>query len=242
MQLTVRNVTELLGVGESTVYQWINQQELPAHRVQGHYRFNRAELLEWAIAHHVKVAGDLFEGQDPQHALTPSLAATLRTGGVVHHLQARDKNDALRVVVENMRLPPGMDAQFLLGLLVARESLASTGVGDGIAIPHVRNPIVLDVPRPQITLCFLDSPVPFGALDGKPVHVVFSLISTTVRVHLHLLSRLSFALHDARFKEAVTRHAAADEIYQEAQRIEDTLAADGATRKEKEGEGRRDVG
>jgi PTS system nitrogen regulatory IIA component len=232
MQLTVRDVTDLFDVPESTVYRWINQQELPAHRVQGNYRFNRAELLEWAIAHQVKVARDLFEGQGPEHVLAPGLAAALRAGGVVYHLQAQDKNDALRVVVENMRLPPGTEPQFLLGLLVARESLASTGVGDGIAIPHVRNPIVLDVTRPQITLCFLDRPVPFGALDGKPVHVLFSLISTTVRVHLHLLSRLSFALHDGRFKEAVTRHAAAEEIHQEARRIDAGLDTAGEGRKE----------
>src|SRR5438034_985186 len=62
-----------------------------------------------------------------------------------------------------------------------REALQSTGVGDGIAIPHVRNPIVLHVSRPMITLCFLERPIDFGALDGKPVHVLFSLISPTVR-------------------------------------------------------------
>jgi PTS system nitrogen regulatory IIA component len=223
MQLTVRDVTDLFDVPESTVYRWINQQELPAHQVQGQYRFNRAELLEWAIAHQVKVAGDLFEGQGPEHVLAPGLAAALSAGGIVHHLQDRDRDDALRLVVENMRLPPGMDPQFLLGLLVAREGLASTGVGDGIAIPHVRNPIVLHVIRPQITLCFLDQPVPFGALDGKPVHVLFSLISTTVRVHLHVLSRLSFALHDPRFKDAVTRHAVAEVIHEEARRIDGGL-------------------
>jgi PTS system nitrogen regulatory IIA component len=236
MQLTVRDVTDLFDVPESTVYRWIKQQELPAHQVQGHYRFNRAELLEWAIAHQVNLRGDLFEGQEAAHVLAPSLAAALRAGGVIPHLQATNRNDALRVMVENMRLPPGMEPQFLLGLLVAREQLASTAVGDGIAIPHVRNPIVLDVARPQITLCFLDTPVPFGALDGKPVHVLFSLISTTVRVHLHLLSRLSFALHDRHFKEAVMRHADADEIYREAQRIEETLAADGERTQEMEGD------
>ena len=89
-----------------------------------------------------------------------------------------------------------MDQDFLLRVLLAREALESTGIGDGIAIPHVRNPVVLHVSRPMITLCFLEQAVDYGALDGKPVNTVFSLISPTVRAHLRLLSRLSFALQD----------------------------------------------
>ena len=45
----------------------------------------------------------------------------------------------------------------------------STAVGDGIAIPHVRNPVVLHVGRPAIALCFLERAIEYGALDGKPV-------------------------------------------------------------------------
>ena len=70
---------------------------------------------------------------------------------------------------------------------MARESLGSTGIGDGIAIPHVRNPIVMHIPRPTITLCFLEHPIDFGALDGQPVHTLFTIVSPTVRAHLHLL-------------------------------------------------------
>ena len=76
--------------------------------------------------------------------------------------------------------------------ILAREALGSTGIGDGIAIPRVRNPIVLHLSRPIVTLCFLERPVDFGALDGQPVTTLFTLISPTVRAHLHLLSRLSY--------------------------------------------------
>jgi PTS system nitrogen regulatory IIA component len=122
-----------------------------------------------------------------------------------------------------MRLPDEVDREQLLRVLVARETLASTGIGDGIAIPHVRNPIVLHVPRPTITLCFLERPVEFGALDGKPVHCMFMLVSPTVRAHLQLLSRLAFALHDSAFGEALKRQALRDEILAEVRRVESTL-------------------
>jgi PTS system nitrogen regulatory IIA component len=82
---------------------------------------------------------------------------------------------------------------------------------------------VLHVQRPLVTLCFLEKPVEFGALDGQPVHTLFTLISPTVKAHLHLLSRLTFALRDAEFKALVLRQASRDEILVAAKRISDSL-------------------
>ena len=68
--------------------------------------------------------------------------------------------------MEVLRLPDEVDREFLFQVLVAREALEPTAIGDGIAIPHVRNPIVLHVPEPAITLCFLEAAVDFGALTA----------------------------------------------------------------------------
>jgi PTS system nitrogen regulatory IIA component len=122
-------------------------------------------------------------------------------------------------------LPGGIDRELLLRLFLAREAAATTAIGGGIALPHVRNPIVLNVTCPMVTLCFLVQPVDFGALDGQPVQVLFSLICPTMRTHLQMLSRLSFALHDAKFREVVMRQGQREEILQEARRVEAALAA-----------------
>ncbi|HUI08068.1 MAG TPA: PTS sugar transporter subunit IIA [Verrucomicrobiae bacterium] len=224
MQLTVQDVAGLLKVSEKTVYRWINERSLPGYRVSGQYRFNRAELLEWATSRRIHVSPEIF--QEPESTATPlpGLGDALQAGGIFYRLAGADKESVLRSVAENMRLPEEVDREFLLRVLLAREALASTGVGDGIAIPHVRNPIVLHVNRPMISLGFLEKPVEFGALDGKPVHALFSVISPTVRAHLHLLSRLAFAIHDAGFKAAVVRQASRDEILGEARRVETNLA------------------
>ena len=223
MQLTVRDVSGLLKVSEKTVYRWINQGILPAYRVNDQYRFNRAELLEWATSRKMNMAPELFEEPESTATPIPGLLEALQAGGIFYRVGGTDRESALRSVVEYMRLPDEVDRDFLLRVLLAREALQSTGIGEGIAIPHVRNPIVLHVARPMISLCFLENPVPFGALDGKPVFVLFSLISPTVRGHLRLLSRLSFALSDPGFKAAVLRQAARDEILAEARRVEQAL-------------------
>ena len=97
----------------------------------------------------------------------------------------------------------------------------------------MRNPIVLHVPQPIVTLCFLEAPVDFGALDGQPVNALFTLISPTVKAHLHLLSRLAYALRDPDFKALIVRQANRDEILEAVKRISGGLRVP-ATISEKE--------
>jgi PTS system nitrogen regulatory IIA component len=220
MQLGIRDLTKLLNVTEATVTRWIKQRALPAQQVGRQYRVNRAELLEWATANQIRVSLELFDHLEADAESVPSLAEALESGGIHYGLQDSNKDRALRALVQVLPLPDGVDRELLLRLFLAREASASTAIGDGIAIPHVRNPIVLHVSRPLVTLAFLARAVEFGALDGKPVHVLFSIISPTNRSHLQLLSRLSFALHDGGLREAVVRQAPREELLRQIRRVE----------------------
>jgi nitrogen PTS system EIIA component len=228
MQLTVREVAELLKVSERKVYAWIKDGGLPAYRVNERYRFNRAELLEWATSRNLEVPADLFHNGD-EDAPPASFAKSLEEGGIFHGVAGIDKETVLHAVVDAMQLPPHVNRELLFRVLLAREALGSTGLGDGIAIPHPRNPIVLHVDKPEIALCFLAHAIDFDAIDGKPVHTLFTLVSPTVSDHLHLLSRLAFALRDPAFRAIVTRRASSDEILREARRIEAGLESAGGS-------------
>jgi PTS system nitrogen regulatory IIA component len=223
MQLTVRDVAKLLNVSEKTVYRWVGQGTLPSYRVNEQYRFNRAELLEWATSHKVNVAAEIFEEPESDGASPPALSEAIRRGGIHYRVSGTGKQEVLRGVVEVLRLPESVDRDFLLRVLLAREELASTGIGDGIAIPHVRNPIILHVHEPTVALCFLQQPVDFGALDGQPVSALFTLISPTVRAHLHLLSRMAFVLRHPEFRAAVKQQAAREELTAALRRAEEDL-------------------
>ncbi|MDI6736746.1 MAG: PTS sugar transporter subunit IIA [bacterium] len=126
----------------------------------------------------------------------------------------------LQSVVKLLPLSVEIDREFLFSLLLARESLGSTGVGNGIAIPHPRNPIISDVTNPTVTLCFLENPIDFKALDGQQVHTLFILISNTVRVHLHLLSRIAFALNNEGFKSLIINRGQKEDILNAVKQIE----------------------
>ncbi len=224
MQLSTRDVSEALDVTEATVIRWIRQRGLPARHVAGQYRFHRAELLEWATVNGVKVRADLFDRFDDEEDPPPNLAEALERGGIFYRLRDTNRDRALGALVEVLPLPADLDRSLLLRLFLAREDAASTGVGGGIALPHVRNPIVLHVPRPMVTLCFLERPVDFGAIDGQPVHTLFAAISPTTREHLQLLARIAHALHDRKFKAAVTSQAPAEAILRETRRVDAALA------------------
>ncbi|MGA2763021.1 MAG: PTS sugar transporter subunit IIA [Spirochaetia bacterium] len=219
MQIDVKEAARLLGVSEKTVYRWIKQGDLPAYRVNDLYRFNRAELLEWATAKRVGVSPEIFSDGGADEPL-PGLEEAIRAGGIHYRVGGMSKAEVLASVVELMRLPDEVDRKFLLSVILGRESLGSTGFGGGIAIPHVRNPIVLHIPRPMITLCFLETPIEFGAIDGLPVHTLFTLVSPTVRAHLHLLSRLTYGLRMAQFRGPVEAQQGRDALLSGAQAVD----------------------
>ncbi len=210
MQLTIRDVAKLLNVSEKTIYRWITQRQLPSYKVGEQYRFNRVELLEWATAHKVNVSADIFDEPQCNGISLPSLCEAIGRGGIHYRVTGATRKEVLHNVVDTLHLPEGVDREFLFRVLLAREEMASTGIGDGIAIPHVRNPIVLHVHEPIIGLCFLEKPVDFGAMDGQPVSALFTMISPTVRSHLHLLSLLTFTLRNPDFRTAVKAQATRD--------------------------------
>jgi PTS system nitrogen regulatory IIA component len=232
MKLTVRDAAQLLNVSEKSIYRWIKQGAIPAYQINDQYRFNRAELLEWATSRKISVSPDIFAEPEGGETAPPSLSEALKAGGVHYRMGGTDKASVLRAVVESMKLPEEVDREFLYQVLLAREALGSTGIGDGIAIPHVRNPIVLHLSRPLVTLCFLDHPVDFGALDGQPVTTLFTLISPTVRAHLHLLSRLGFALRNPEFKNALIHQASREQILEALERVEGSFGTKSASPRE----------
>src|SRR5258708_3969852 len=223
MKLSVRDAAKLLHTSESAIHRWIREKSIPFQRVNDSYRFHRSELLEWATSRGIRVSSEEFQAEEENGKPVSRFADALQTGGVHYGVPGADRVSVLRAVVERMPIDVS-DRGLICDFLLAREALGSKGIGEGIAIPHVRNPIVLNVDRPSVTLCFLEKPVDFDAVDGKPVDTIFSVVSSTIRGHLFLLSRISAALHDAKFKRAILKRAKTEEIQAAAHSVEGSLA------------------
>ncbi|HVC95026.1 MAG TPA: PTS sugar transporter subunit IIA [Pirellulales bacterium] len=223
MELTFRDVAGFFDVSESTIRRWVKRRDLPAHRINGPFRFSAVEVLEWANARQVQVSSALFDGVDEPATPRVLLASALEAGGIFHGIADSTRGAALRAVVDVMPVPTGIDRQALLELFLAREALGATAIGDGIAIPHIRSPLVLKIACASVTLCFLRQPVDFGALDGQPVGILFSVMCPTTRAHQQVLARLSFALHDKNFRRLIVGRASGGEILAQARRIDEGI-------------------
>lgn len=209
----------------------VDDGEVPAQRILGRYRLNRSDLLEWATRAQRPVPPELLGPADADDPPPPSLGEALLAGGIHHGIPGADQPSVFRELVARLPLPPEVDRATVCDILLAREALGTTAVGNGVAIPHVRNAMVLRIPRAVVMLGFLATPLDFGALDGKPVHALFTLACPTIRSHLQLLARLGAALQDAALAGAIEHRAPADEIQAELARLQASWDAGGGARR-----------
>ncbi|HEX9873760.1 MAG TPA: PTS sugar transporter subunit IIA, partial [Deferrimonas sp.] len=172
----------------------------------------------------ISMSPEILQEPETEASPLPLLSDALEAGGIIYRLEGRTRDEALGNIVAQLRLPDEVDRDYLLQVLIARERLASTAVGGGIAFPHPRNPVLLHVTRPTVTLSFLEKPIDFHALDGKPVLILFTLITPTLRSHLHLLSTLGFVLKDRGFRKMLEEEGSREEIFRALRRSENSLS------------------
>ncbi len=201
MKMTIHEVARCLNLHVSTIERWIRQGKIPIQKTGNGYLFGESALKKWAAMYRLpflipeKVKSLGYE-EKPENLLS-----AMKRGGVLHDLKGDDVETALKFAVENMPVLSKTSKKELYQLLLERERLTSTGIGKGVAIPHPRDPLSDALKSPVISTCFLEKPIDFGAVDDRPVFVMFILLSQSIKIHLHLLSRFSFCVRDNSFVE-----------------------------------------
>ena len=136
----------------------------------------------------------------------------LAAGAIVPELKANTKKGALEELVSLLvaeKKVQNVDAA--VQILLEREKLGSTGIGQGIAIPHAKT----DQAKSVVAAFGLSKKgVPFDSLDGDPVHIVFLLIAPpdAAATHLKALARISRMLKDKFFRQSLREAKSMDEI------------------------------
>jgi PTS system nitrogen regulatory IIA component len=226
MQLDARTAAVLLNVTEQRLYRLVEEEGLPASRIDDRYRFSRNDLLEWATARGMQVSAGIFTSAATA-AAAPSVAAALEAGGALVDVAGATGAEVLRTIVERMPLPRGLGREDVLELLRSRSGIGTTSVTDGMAIPHIRHPLILPTAPPTLTVGFLARPVDFDVPSGRGIHTLFVLVSPTPRAHLRLLARLGAVLRDPGFRQLLERRAALAELVESARNAEATLVQNG---------------
>jgi PTS system nitrogen regulatory IIA component len=132
---------------------------------------------------------------------------------VIADLKGRSKPEILRELCDSLaKANPALKADRLLSTLQDREKLGSTGIGEGVAIPHGK---LAGLPQLVASFGISRDGVDFEALDGKPTYLFFALVApeNSAGVHLKALARISRVFKNPRFREAIRQAKTEREIY-----------------------------
>ncbi len=136
----------------------------------------------------------------------------LEPGAVVLRVSAANKRQVLGVIADVAARVFGVDAEEALDGLVEREAAGSTGVGQGVAVPHAR---LSDIDRVRVVFMRLETPVAFGAVDDKPVDLLVALFAPkdADSSHLRALARISRLMRQPELREQLRQARSADAVH-----------------------------
>jgi PTS system nitrogen regulatory IIA component len=198
MDLAVKDVASLLNLSEEKVNRLIDEGKIPAYRMNQEYRFSLMEIENWVLQRSPSEELDELS-LEKKGTKQFNLFRALHKGGVVHGISGKTKEDVIHNTLFSLKEEIQTDGEVVARLLLNRESLHSTALGGGIAIPHTRD-FILKPDADVVFAVFLEEPIPYGALDGQPVDILFFLFASDDKKHLSLLAKLA---HLSGEKEAI---------------------------------------
>jgi len=153
----------------------------------------------------------------------------IKTKAIRAELKSSTKETVIGELVQSLMEAGELEADQrddIVGAIMKREELGSTGIGRGVAVPHTKHPSVQKLVG---TVGVSEEGVDFDALDGEPVQLFFLLISPPERPgdHLRALENISRQLRDETFCRFLKQSKTADDIHQLLQEADDNQFAAG---------------
>ena len=193
--MTLEEVAEYVRVSERTVYEWAQKGEIPGGKLGTSWRFKRSEIERWIDS---RLAGSSSQ---------PVAPAPVDLGHVLskEHVLIGDcmtKTEALDQLIDCMAETGVVrDRQELAEGIYRREALMSTGIGMGVAVPHIRLSSVSSV-----TVAALGNRHPihdYESLDGGPVRLVFMIVAGRDQhaLYIKLLSSISSRIKNRELRD-----------------------------------------
>jgi len=145
---------------------------------------------------------------------------------IMSDLQSSNKEDTFKEMTERFCQVTGKDVrEEILKALREREAKMSTGIQNGIAIPHGKTTVVEKV---YGVLGISRKGIDYDSLDGKPVHLVMMLLAPPVEAehHLHLLQRMADFLRKKDFYSDITGAANSEEVFNTIKKYENEASKD----------------
>jgi nitrogen PTS system EIIA component len=228
MNLSVKDVARLLNVSGKTIYRMIKDETIPCFRVGGQWRFDKREIASWVEDTRQFSTDVAAEGRSLASEETISITEFLRRGGIYYSVPGAAKESAILSCLDRIQTAiPQMDREIFFEAIMDRERLCPTSVGHGIAFPHLRLFREFTAPFSSISLCFLEKPIPFGALDNEDVDTLFFIFPKSERRFLRIQAKLLRLLKDEEVLTAVRKASPVGLLFEVFSRKETEIFREG---------------
>jgi PTS system nitrogen regulatory IIA component len=194
MDFKKEDVIQLLNITEETLLNWIENYNFPVYRVEDQLRFSAMSIEHWLLGKSHQESGDELRGD---HSLSIgyhkyALYRAFSNGFIEREYEPITKNAAITKMSKLIAKKLDLDPEILNELLIDREQLASTGIGNGFALPHTRER--LEGIESAIFVLLLNHPIEYESVDGQEVFCLFFFFAPEDKLHLRLLSKLAYFL------------------------------------------------
>jgi len=149
----------------------------------------------------------------------PTILEKIKRGGIHYNIGGNDPYEVVDRAMEMIQFNPNVNTNLVKISLIEREGLMHTGIGNGIALPHTRNPVVTKPEEELISICMLEKEVNYDALDKIPVHTAIFVISANPKSHLEMISKVAKLCADKEFVEMLKQKKSEEEIFNHLKNI-----------------------
>jgi len=208
--LTIAEVAEYLKLSERTILRLVHRGAFPGTKVGNQWRFLRFVIDDWLLTNGNK---HLIGGTRNDSPLL--LSELIDPAYILLNVKPGKKEAILEQLVnpfvENKLIK---SPNLMIQKLMNREQISSTGIGNGVAFPHIRNPRENPPKLPPIVVGICKEGIDYNAIDQIPVTLIFLLSAHRESMHLRILSRLGYFLQNESLRKSLMNVTSKEEFIQ----------------------------
>lgn len=194
--LTLPEVANYLQIGERTVLKMVHQNEIPSVKIANQWRFIKSYIDTWLVAKIEKPPQNFFATTDYP------LSRLIRPEFTITQIISGTKPDILKQLIKPLSTAGILkNPENYLKKLMTREEMLSTGLTNGLAIPHIRNVQENEKTAPLIVLGICCEGTNFNSLDKKLTYFFTLVYTNNELAHLQIISKISSVFRDKEFAD-----------------------------------------
>ena len=190
--MTLSEIADYLKVAEKTVLRMIQKNEIPCVKIASQWRFDRGMIDKWIMDKMNNTGADELTRLMQDDAESVPLSRLTSEKFILTDLEPGDRADILTRLSAPL-VEAGMVADHgkFVKKLIEREDMISTALGNGVAMPHIRNPRENSSGKPAVVIGICKEGTDFAAADGEKVRLFFLVYTNNEIAHLRIIGKIN---------------------------------------------------